>query len=512
MQSKNRQLLLVGLLCIGLSAFPGFAIFMDPDSIAVWSLTVLLFFQVSIPFARLSHPKEDDPLNFLVLISFMYFLHFVARPVFLLFNPDEMMRFGPDAEALLANALLYTNIGFASLLIGYHSFAGCRLANYLPPLACKLRKGRLFNTIVLLYAVGLLMRLIVFSKGWHLRYASGAYYGEVSAWFRVIDYLAVFSLYGFLLATLYVFYTRYGRTNLLPLWYLMLGIEFTSAVLGGSKFALLFAFLAPLMAWRYRQMRMKVWPLLAASVAFIIIAFPFLTVYRASIDYEVILGGGYTAALGALLPAVASSFLSNPWVWVEQVFVQVLTRFHGIVSMMAIIAGVPDLVDYQHGKTLLGAIASLVPTFLWPAKDEAIISAGYLMAWQIWNLGTRAGAGIGSTQIGELYMNFGMLGVITGMFVLGAFYRFTYTYLIERQMHFMSLFLYIYMVYWMLPVDFDFQLAYGNLIKQMLFFLLPIVWFLNGGQIFERRQFAPRLGQARVGGPPVLRKQVDGKL
>ncbi len=232
---------------------------------------------------------------------------------------------------------------------------------------------------------------------------------------------------------------------------------------------------------------------MAAVVIFIIIGWSVIRVYRTNVDYETIVGGGYTAALYTVLPEVATSFWSDPWEWSQELFSQVLTRFHGILSMMTIITGIPHYVDYQHGKTLLGVIMNAVPTFLWPAKDQAIVSAGNLMAMHLWFLGKAAPSGVGTSQIGELYMNFGVAGVTVGMFILGAFYRFVYSYLIERNLHVVGLFLYIYVVYWLLPIDFDFQLAFGNLLKQFVIFLLPIVWILNRGKIFHRRSVRTEL-------------------
>ena len=72
------------------------------------------------------------------------------------------------------------------------------------------------------------------------------------------------------------------------------------------------------------------------------------------------------------------------------------------------------------------------PRFLWETKPLSINADGNAFGRRIGVLGDKNDTtGVGPTIIGDLYMNFGVGGIIQGMFLLGALFRFIYEYLIK---------------------------------------------------------------------------------
>jgi hypothetical protein len=76
---------------------------------------------------------------------------------------------------------------------------------------------------------------------------------------------------------------------------------------------------------------------------------------------------------------------------------------------------------YYDGSTMAYLSYAFIPRFIW--KDKPIIQQGVWFALRIGKAYVHEGAGannsINMTSAGELYLNFGILGVIVGMFFIG---------------------------------------------------------------------------------------------
>ena len=88
---------------------------------------------------------------------------------------------------------------------------------------------------------------------------------------------------------------------------------------------------------------------------------------------------------------------------------------------MIIIAGVPSLLKYQYGLTYLHLLIYPIPRFIWHSKPSPI---GTGIFTEVFFPGEYfAGVTKGVTLPGELYLNFGILGIVGGMFLFGIFLR-----------------------------------------------------------------------------------------
>lgn len=86
-----------------------------------------------------------------------------------------------------------------------------------------------------------------------------------------------------------------------------------------------------------------------------------------------------------------------------------------------IIAGVPEKIPYQYGRTYLTWITMPIPRTWWPGKPA--LGSGPIIGPQIFGTG---GSGVPPGMVGELWLNFGLVGVIFGALFMGALLRFAY--------------------------------------------------------------------------------------
>lgn len=104
--------------------------------------------------------------------------------------------------------------------------------------------------------------------------------------------------------------------------------------------------------------------------------------------------------------------------------------FMEIRSVMDVIHGVPSILPYQWGKTYIALITSFIPRSIFPGKlpeaAQVFNLAFYPERW------LRGGGGARVSMPGELYMNFGLAGMLLGSTFIGWIMRRIYALLSNR--------------------------------------------------------------------------------
>jgi hypothetical protein len=141
-------------------------------------------------------------------------------------------------------------------------------------------------------------------------------------------------------------------------------------------------------------------------------------------------------------------------------------RLYGFDSLTLVVRYTPSVIPYRDGATLEQLAAGLVPRVLWPGKPN--IGIGYWFAVHYW------GTPPGTKQVpqtvthpGELYIDFGLIGVIVGCFLLGMWYRFAYCALRPRESGTAAL-LYSVLLLTIMSVDRDLPLVYVTLVQRLV--------------------------------------------
>lgn len=103
-------------------------------------------------------------------------------------------------------------------------------------------------------------------------------------------------------------------------------------------------------------------------------------------------------------------------------------HFLDLTKTAHVLAAVPELLDYQYGKTMVTWLVAPVPRSLWPGKPA--IGVGIDLGPLVFQ--TPRTSGVPPGVVGELYLNFGIPGVFIGMLAVGFLLRSLYTTLRPR--------------------------------------------------------------------------------
>ena len=80
----------------------------------------------------------------------------------------------------------------------------------------------------------------------------------------------------------------------------------------------------------------------------------------------------------------------------------------------------PDDVPYWRGETYRGLLVNVIPRVLWPGKPEETWGNAMGQRYRILALSDRV-TSVNIPWLVELFINFGVLGVLLGMFGIGVF-------------------------------------------------------------------------------------------
>jgi hypothetical protein len=169
-------------------------------------------------------------------------------------------------------------------------------------------------------------------------------------------------------------------------------------------------------------------------------------------------------------PAFLGYYFTEFWV-------AIAVRFHGIDSLIAVMARVPEQMDYLHGTTIFFLpISALVPRFLWPGKPDT--GLGDYFRDTFWS--TNSGGAIAISQPAEFYLNFGLIGIIVGMVVLAIIHGSVYEYFRKNRTH-TAMIILVFSLPYFIAVERDVSLAYATLFKVYLM-LFCVFKYLRRGE------------------------------
>lgn len=94
----------------------------------------------------------------------------------------------------------------------------------------------------------------------------------------------------------------------------------------------------------------------------------------------------------------------------------------GVVSV--IVRDTPSVSPFQNGRTIALIPIAYIPRILWP--DKPVITIGHWVTEAYAPSGHLLESNLGTTWVGEFYLNWGVTAVIFGMLVLGVMLRFAH--------------------------------------------------------------------------------------
>jgi oligosaccharide repeat unit polymerase len=98
-------------------------------------------------------------------------------------------------------------------------------------------------------------------------------------------------------------------------------------------------------------------------------------------------------------------------------------EFSQFQSLAILADNIPDKMPYEYGSTYFYLLIAPIPSALWPAKATFDTSAG-LFAKTFWyDYWLSSGTTIPPSLMGEMFLNFGAIGIVLGMFIFGLVYK-----------------------------------------------------------------------------------------
>jgi len=446
----------------------GTAFISMPTSIREGFLIVSAAVAALVPVAAAWRSSGFDIVELGVVVGIAYLALFPLRAVVVLGGLDPAANAHVlDANAVIKQkALIFIALGLLAGAVGYLSPLGAGLGRHVRVPAVSVVEAPTLIPSLALFVVGILAEAVVLVMNtFPGRFAVLA--GRASG---VVSATTVFVLVGLcLLARSAVINRR--RVDIAAL-ICAVCVTVLVGLFGQFKEIAILGLIAPLLMWhlsKSRGVRARWFVLPAILVIFVI--FPVVTVARWA---SLTVGSNNPVRVA---PAFFDQAIDHNWVTKdEQRFrpydplVQPLAvashRLYGYESLALAIRYTPSEIPYLEGATLNNLAAGLVPRVLWPGKPK--IGIGYWFSVNYW--GTPPGVPVVPQTIthpGELYIDFGIAGIIVGLAILGLWYRFAWEATRPRESATAAL-LYTLVFVTVIDVDRDLPLVYVTLIQRLI--------------------------------------------
>lgn len=310
---------------------------------------------------------------------------------------------------------VYAMMGLIFLYLGYYSNRGKRISASLPQLSDSgwRKKQIVFLSIFASFIIGI-CGLMLYSKslgGLSVIISSQSYLaveGTKGKFFYIP--IIYFILTGYCLLYLKNINTKWSMTNNLifaSYTFIILAVFFVRS----SKGWLLRCIFYILIIRHYFKKPLKTSTFIFIFCIFFSFAPIFMTSYRSfGLDID-----------------NTTSYIEN-FDSLEKMISYLFGRFYGADIFGIILTKVPSVIDYQYGATLLELFFWFIPRKWWPEKP---LGYGLIFGSEFVPDSPLSGLSfITPSLIGELYLNFGGLGIAIGFYLMGILLRTCYEYFI----------------------------------------------------------------------------------
>lgn len=452
-----------------------------------YSLVAVLCSLAALPAWLSARRHQLDLMEIIHPVMFLYVVYFGVRTVYVLTAGVEDP-FRPDFLDVLDRALLYVIAGVVALLVGYYSGLGDRLAACVrTPLDRSSPRPVMAMTAGLL-VLGLLCRAWVYSEGSYARFLAGQR-EPPSGLLMAVDFGGWASYYGFVVAAAFVFHGDASRGFRWVVWTVVAPATFLLAFFGGAKTEITALALGVLIARHYLARPIGVATIVLFAVLLLCV-FPIVNSYRTISETDLDLVPHQAASL---IPEALEEQTGQTG-FVDTTWRSFMARVPGIDALALVVKYTPEIQPFQWGRTMIIApLIAFVPTALWPGKYDYInaVASGVDFGSTYFGINDNE-SGVAITQVGELYLNFGALGIPLGMFIIGVLCRAAYQWFIAHGRTPTGVLIYVFVYVHLIFIEGWFGSTYSNLLKHMMATSL-IAWIclkLDSSAVMSSRRLA----------------------
>lgn len=493
--------IVIWIVCVGLLAYALVA----ADHQLTYLLIVFFLILASTPIIIDKFSSEDlDIAQPIYYVSFLYVLYFGMRALYVSFYPGELyIEYWGNPPPISWQIINYTLIcvigGFVSMLLGYYSFIPLVLHRSLfhpHLLKGKFKEKNMITKILIVYAIGLISRLSLILRGQYT-YLLNPF--QSLTCLHVLQLLENFCLYGYALLTVHLLSASYNKRRKIVIWSSIFCIEIIFGFLSGWKGFIIPLIGIPLLLFHYLRKCLTIQQIIrwavVITILLVLIVFPLVKSYRQAFYEEAFYEKAGFSAYNILHAwnRAFSSLWENYSGIVAKSTRSLMNRFVGLDSFSIIIY--KD--NSPKGETLPLLFAAFIPRFLW--KEKPTLYIGREFAIEYWNYPAEIPKSIAVTTIGELYWNYGVVGILIGMFMLGIIYRFVYLCLIgnPRTVSPLGAFLYASIFFKLTHIERSLIEIFPDVTEELVF-LTIIVWFMKKN--IKIKIFREKVDRAKIEG------------
>ena len=368
---------------------------------------------IAIPEARL------QPFSAFSYAAILWLVGYVYRGVVLSTTPGAMANVWGTPEDHLVPAAWLSILGFVCFFLGYRSRVGPALGRWMPfvtfPSWTKMPTSKLMLKLYILYGVGWLGRLLLFSVGIFHRQQEILVDISLRSWISMLAQMAIFSVW----AIMAIKNQRGDRLVTFLPWFF---VEFIHGLIEGGRTVMARGVLIYFFTRSLYGPKAIKWSnvILVIALSFITV-FPMLSMIRHS----------YYRTQDAQGRQGVDTAIDSVKRWDEEyrdsefstLQSGIYMRFAYIDPLLVVLDRVPSLYPFQQGATfLVHSFIAPIPRLFW--KNKPMFNSG--RKWSILFADDPNETEIGTyTYIGtisEAYFNYGYMGVLL-LFVIGVWLR-----------------------------------------------------------------------------------------
>jgi len=485
----NRSLLIVQGLCLSaglslLTIMPYSLIIIGYERTLLWGIGAAAMLILTVPFLLYCEFDMFEPLSFVMLIVLF---GITLRAIYIAAYDNDTINnellLGRDRDFLLAGGIIIL-LSLASLVSGYMvRVPALNILRFRLIRKEHWNTLRLFFTVILFSVVGAIAMILFIRK-----------VGIVSITLSTLSSHHSFVVEGATYKLSALGYYRWAASFTVPAFYLYFswfagsGKKWFSLLGAGAMLLGLLAAIFPI----FDNIRSDVisiiifalvlWHFLRRKIRIHTVIWTFIFILAIFIAMIMLRVGKYTN-VGALASGITGEVILDKLVGNRNLF--------GIDKTGHIIEAVPRKMPYLLGRSFVSIVFAPIPRTTW--IDKPPIHLGPIVGQDIYGTKDESGRGAGIPPgfVPELYMNFGLPGVMIGMFLLGMWLRFIYISFKPHILHNKNAAL----VYVTITYGFSFCLLGMEFAGAVIFImklLIPIfaaLWFIGRGKNYATKFF-----------------------
>jgi hypothetical protein len=390
-----------------------FAVVRNAYSLANVFAALTLIVAMYPMYRWLKDRRGTEPLPFFPIISLIYALYY-GFSIFVPYNIDPAVL--PSSQQYVTEATLLSFLGVAILIVSYYLWPARIRIKEIPPLSMYWSERRARVAALGLGVIGIYATVPIIT-------------GYSGAAQQLIFFVSNLSFVAIGILFYLQLHRRLSIGYLTVLWGGLIPLTILVNLSSGTTGPVIRLIVLLLMLYLGAK-RAVPWRTVVAAIAIVLILVPVLALkhtYRATYGFgEDLRVSSFEDALqgGALFVGIVGETVSQQGFQTYRTSAEVVINRLDLIQVFAyILERTPETTPFLKGESYSDAAWKFVPRFLFPDKPDP--NWGQIFGHRYDFISpTDFVTSVNMPQMIEMYVNFGIPGLLVGMFLLGQLYRF----------------------------------------------------------------------------------------